>query len=409
MRTGPILNAEGRMRIAIIAPSTILPVPSVKGGAIETLITGFIDVNEEKKILDITLFSPYHKDAVISSLKYSHVHFVWIRYNLINKAINGISRIYSLIFRQKIPHCGILQIISKLRKGNFDKVIIEGDDQLLLPVSKVVEKERLYFHLHARLFSVPEAYNTCRKVITVSEYIKKQVLKNTTRHDQDVVVLKNCTDIVRFSRANNTQFREKIRDKYSISKSDVLITFTGRVVREKGVKELLQSVLLLPEDLPFKLIIVGSGGSGFGMSEGKTAYFSELLDIAADLKHKVIFTGFIPNSEIPQILAASDISVIPSVYEEPGALTIFENLAAGLPIVTTDSGGIPEYLTNDCACVIERNEKLIHGFSSALKELIISKDKREAMGEAGFKHVQQFSYDNYYNDFLNILFGGDNY
>lgn len=409
MRSDPAVSVEGRLRIAIIAPSTILPVPAVKGGAIETLITGLIDVNEEKQFMDITIFSPYHKDAITSSLKYSLVHFIWIRYNLINKAVNFFTRIYSVIIRKKVPHFGVLKILTKLRKGKFDKVVIEGENQLLIPISKVVEKEKLFFHLHARLFSIPEAYDYCNKVITVSKYIRNQVLINTQRVDEDIIVLKNCTDIFRFSRENNVQFREKVRVKYGISKNDVLICFTGRVVKEKGVKELLQAMLLIPEVLPFKLIIVGSAGSGFGMSKGMTDYFSELLAIAADLKDKVIFTGFIPNSEIPQILAASDISAIPSVYEEPGALTIFESLAAGLPVVTTDSGGIPEYLTNECSYVIKRNENFISEFSNALKELIVSKEKREIMGEAGFKHVQQFSYNSYYTDFLNILTGVEKY
>jgi len=389
-------------KVAIIVPG-LLPVPSVKGGAIETLITGFLAENEKKRLIDISVFSAYNKTAVLQSKKYPNTQFVWIKYSCINKVINIITRLYTIITKKNVPHFGVLQIIHKLKMGTFDLVVIEGNDQQIVPISKVVRIENTYFHLHARLFSTPDIYDSCTKVITVSNYIRNQVLLNTNKKEKDVVVLKNCTDISLFSRDNNIQSRDNIRNKYGISKTDVVICYTGRIVKEKGVDELIQSLLLLPENLMFKLFIVGSSGSAFGLANGSSEYFTKVSILAGKLKNKVIFTGFMHNSEIPHILASSDISAIPSIYEEPGALTVFENLAAGLPIVTTDSGGIPEYVTEDCAIIIRRDQNLITNLSKALIELITSKEKREAMGQAGLKHVQQFSYENYYNDFLEII------
>lgn len=60
-------------------------------------------------------------------------------------------------------------------------------------------------------------------------------------------------------------------------------------------------------------------------------------------------------------------------------------------------------MTDESAYVIKRDINLIDNLSLALESLIDSKDKREAMGMAGLKHVQQYSYDNYYIDFLNLL------
>ena len=57
------------LNISIIAPS-LLPVPAVKGGAIESLITGFIDKNEEQKGIRITVFSHYKKVAAKLASKY---------------------------------------------------------------------------------------------------------------------------------------------------------------------------------------------------------------------------------------------------------------------------------------------------------------------------------------------------
>jgi len=255
----------------------------------------------------------------------------------------------------------------------------------------------------AAALSKPDVFDYCNKIIVVSNYIKNLVLLKTKRTEKDLFVLKNCTDISRFCRDNNLIFREGILTKYHISEDEVVICFTGRIDRQKGIKELLQALLQIPENLPFKLIIAGSTGLNFGLSDIKTDFYSEILDLAKKLDHKAIITGYIKNSEIPKLLAASDISVIPSLGVDAAPLTVFESLAAGLPIITTDSGGIPEYVTDKCAIVVNRDENFIKNLSSAIQELIISKEKREAMGNAGFRHVQKYNYDNYYSDFLKIL------
>lgn len=391
------------MKLAIVIPSQ-LPVPAVKGGAVETLVTGLIDQNEEKRLIDITVFSTYDREAVLESKKYEYTRFIWIRYNILNKIINVITRIYSKISKESIPHFGILQIIYYLKKIQFDLILLEGNVEIIIPLEKVAGKEKIFFHLHAAtLFSKPQVFNYCRKIIVVSNYIKRLVVMKTERINKDVVVLENCTDIPRFSRENNLKFREKTICKYGISKDDIVICFTGRIDEQKGIKELIQALLLLPKSLHFKLIIAGSTGLAFGMVNIKTEFYTEIYNLAKNLGDKVIFTGFIKNTEIPQLLAASDISVIPSLGEDAAPLTIFESLAACLPIVTTDSGGIPEYVTDKCAIVVKRDENFVLNLSSSLHELIISKEKREAIGKAGFLHVQKYNYNNYYSNLISIL------
>jgi glycosyltransferase involved in cell wall biosynthesis len=352
----------------------------------------------------ITVFSPYKKEAAKLASKYYYSRFIWIRYNWINKVINGLMRMYSFIVNSKAPHFGIIQILYYLKRIHFDIVIIEGAIDYLEPVSKIIGREKVYLHLHsATLFGNPNVFTYCNKVIAVSNYIKNLVLTKTSKREEDVLVIKNCIDISSFNRGNNIKYRTAIRQKYGISDNDVVICFTGRLVEGKGVRELIQSVMKLPEKLSFKLLIVGSAGSNFGLSNRRDDYYLEITTLAKQMENKVIFTGFIHNSKIPKILSASDIAVIPSIDIEAQGLTVLEGLAAGLPVVTTDSGGIPENVTDESAYVIKRDINLIDNLSLALESLIDSKDKREAMGMAGLKHVQQYSYDNYYIDFLNLL------
>jgi spore coat protein SA len=391
------------MKLALIVPS-MLPVPSVKGGAIETLVTGLIDQNEEKRQLDITVFSTYNKDAVLESRKYVYTRFIWTRYTLFNKIINVITRCYSKISKKSIPHFGILQIIYHLKRFQFDLVVLEGNEKMIIPLCKALGKTKILFHLHsATLFSKPDVFNYCKTIIVVSNYLKTQVTLKTARDDVDVVILKNCIDLSKFKKVDNIRFKEEIRLKYGILNNEITLCYVGRIDEGKGVKELIEALLLIPKDINYKIFIVGSAGLSFGLSSHKTEYYTEVLELAKNLNDKVIFTGFIHNNLIPKILASSDISIIPSICEEAQGLVVLENLAASVPIVVTDSGGIVENVTEECAIIVKRDENFIPNLSSAIQELLISKEKREAMGKAGFIHVQKYNYDNYYSDFIRIL------
>ena len=93
------------------------------------------------------------------------------------------------------------------------------------------------------------------------------------------------------------------------------------------------------------MLIVGN--SGFGI-ETTTNYDQILLEIASQMKDKVVFTGFIHNKQLPMIHSIADIAVVPSIYDEPAGLVVIEALASGLPLIITDSGGMPEYINNEC-------------------------------------------------------------
>ena len=67
-------------------------------------------------------------------------------------------------------------------------------------------------------------------------------------------------------------------------------------------------------------------------------------NLCNDISDNVVFTGFIPPSEIPQYYNLGDIFVCASQWEEPLARVHYEAMAAGLPIITTDRGGNEKYL-----------------------------------------------------------------
>ena len=393
------------MKIAIICSSG-LPVPAVKGGAIETLVEIICKENEVYKKIDIDVYSIYDEEAIIESKKYEKSNFIYLCKNknymkIRNKLVSFNRKILKLDSTYTYS-----KEIAKRINNSYDKVIIEGDSSIIIPIAKKVDKEKIYFHIHHNPLSTnhnqfKKEISSINSVITVSEFISEAMKECMIPKSVQTVILKNCTDIQKFNKSRYINERIKLRKQYEVNDEDIVIMFSGRPVPQKGIKELLLAFKSLCSKYNnIKLLIVGN--SGFG-KEVTTEFDKALKDIAETIKEKVIFTGFIHNSKMPQIHAMSDIAVIPSIYDDPAPLVVMECMASGLPIITTDSGGIPEYIGNDNCICVKRDNSIVDNLGIALEELIINKEYRNTLGEKAHNYAQQFNRKKFYEDFINII------
>ena len=395
------------MKIAIVC-SQGLPVPAVKGGAIETLVEIICKENEIYRELDIDVYSIYDNEAIESSKSYKNSKFIYScknkKYMIVKNKFVSLCR---KIFKININYVYAGEITKKI-DDSYNKVIIEGDSNLILPISKKVNKEKLYFHIHHNPLSTNHAefrkeISSVNKVITVSNFISKGINKCMSQEKKNVqaAVLRNCTDVKKFNVNNYKQERNKLRDKYNIKNNELVIMFTGRPVPQKGIKELLIAFKELCNKYNnVKLVIVGN--SGFG-KEIKTDFDNQLKEIAGSIKDKVVFTGFIHNSKMPQIHAMADIAVIPSIYDDPAPLVVMECMASGLAVITTDSGGIPEYVgENNCISII-RDENIIINLKEELEKLVVNERYRKTLGENAHNYAQQFNLKRFYYDFIDVI------
>ena len=364
--------------------------------------------NEIYRELDIDVYSIYDDDAIESSKPYKNSKFIYScknkKYMIVKNKFVSLCR---KIFKININYAYAEEIIKKI-DDSYNKVIIEGDASLILPISKKVNKEKLYFHIHHNPLSTNHAefrkeISSVNKVITVSNFISKGIDKCMSQEKENVqtAVLRNCTDVKKFNVNNYKQERNKLRDKYNIKNNELVIMFTGRPVPQKGIKELLIAFKELCNKYNnVKLVIVGN--SGFG-KEIKTDFDNQLEEIAESIKDKVVFTGFIHNSKMPQIHAMADIAVIPSIYDDPAPLVVMECMASGLAVITTDSGGIPEYVgENNCISTI-RDENIIINLEEALETLVVNERYRKTLGENAHNYAQQFNLKRFYYDFIDVI------
>jgi glycosyltransferase involved in cell wall biosynthesis len=165
--------------------------------------------------------------------------------------------------------------------------------------------------------------------------------------------------------------------------------------------ELVEAIAILKERPYIKLMVIG--GSFFGNASNDDVFIKELKAKAAPLKSHIMFTGFIPYSDMPNYLSMADVAVIPSVWDDPFPTTVLEAQAMGLPIITTQRGGIPEEVTEKNAIILPTDEHFVENLANAIIDLYEHPEKRKQMAAASLKRSKFFDKETYAKNFFEAL------
>lgn len=389
-------------KVVIIAPAN-LPIPASKGGAIEVIIQHLVRQNEVLHGFQLTIITPHDVEAYNISKKYKYTDFIWYkRSGFYEKVINRLNR-HILCPLRGYPFLSSWQefIINSLSKLDYDTVIVENNIEFLSILKNFIGDKKMICHLHNRFDLKEDSLDVCSKVFAVSEYIKQEALKQTHYPAEKIKVLLNC--INRDDFLPSDKLRNKIRKQLGLSDGEIAISFVGRIVELKGVRYLAEAFKLLNSP-DTRLFIVGALGGNFReTSEMVSPFVKELFEIVKPIKDKVTFTGFMPNNKVHEILNAMDIASNPSLYYEAASVNNIEYEAIGLPIITTNRGGIPEYVTPDCGFILNADVDLTSQILDSLSVLINDASLRHSMGNAGMSNAKKFYSENFYKHFLELI------
>ena len=100
------------------------------------------------------------------------------------------------------------------------------------------------------------------------------------------------------------------------------------------------------------------------------------------IKDKVVFTGF--REDLPQVMAAMDIVVVPS-SAEPFGRVIIEAMASGKPVIAANSGGAPELISEESGLIVEPRD--LKGLKEAMSCLLQDKVRSHEIGRAARKRA----------------------
>jgi glycosyltransferase involved in cell wall biosynthesis len=203
--------------------------------------------------------------------------------------------------------------------------------------------------------------------------------------EHKIFLVPYSVDNDRFMKAANLDAAQKanIRRRYNVPADQPSLLYAAKFMRRKRPLDLLKAVRQLQSqtETPFSVIMAGSGELE---PELRGYCRSHALS-------NVVFTGFVNQTELPELYAASDVFVLPSEHE-PWGLAVNEAMCAGLPIVVSHEVGCVADLVRDGVNGFTPAAGNIEGLALALRRLIEDGALRRRQGQASLTRIAQWGY-----------------
>jgi glycosyltransferase involved in cell wall biosynthesis len=395
------------MKTIYLAMPPYLPVPAVKGGAVETLAELFMDENEKQHRFDLVCFSVDCPEAREKAKQYRYTKFVFCNVQTRScKARYAVSRPVHKVTRQR-PYClddfhgGIYRAVKQCKP---DLLIVEGGSCIdeYKKIAAWLGADRMALHVHTNTVNSCAANRVFGHLICVSEFTRREWQNKVAI--ADCHVLQNATRIARYDPADLqlAQSAAALREKLGYRPEDFVLLFCGRLTEVKGVRELIRAVLAIENDR-IRLLVLGS--ANFSGAD-RTAYQKELLALVGRTD-RVKFTGFIPNAATPAYYALAQAVVVPSLYEDPAPLVAIEGMAAGKAMIVTESGGMAEYVPAEGRILVRKEpEWIVEDLKRAIETLYPNGHSEalcKAMGEKNLAASKAYSEAAYYTRYSEII------
>lgn len=365
-----------------------LPVPPVRGGAIQTYIAGilpYLGKAHNITVLGVDDLSLPDEETI------DKIHYVRIPGKTLEVYEEG--------------------VINYLQSNQFDLIHIYNRPRLVLPIRNVAPNSKITLSMHNDMFNrekiKPEeaeaALREVSNIVTVSNYVGNVIKELYPEATSKLHTIYSGVDVDRFLPAthpNMKKIRENIRKEHGLDNKTVLL-FAGRLSTSKGVDKLIRAIPdLTKKNKDIALVIVGSKW----FSENDiTDYIAYIKALAKKLPIPVVSTGFVAQSEIQNWFAAADLFVCTSVWQEPLARVHYEAMASGLPIVTTARGGNPEVILPQENGLIVDNPEDPANFVKAISEILSDKTMMKKMGiKSRDLALSLYTWDRVAEDLLNV-------
>jgi glycosyltransferase involved in cell wall biosynthesis len=209
------------------------------------------------------------------------------------------------------------------------------------------EKFMVSFNWFLRIFE-EEILERSNKIIAVSDFTRRELLQYYKVKEDKIRVIHNGVDVDKFKPATD---KLKAKAELGFNPEDKAILSVGRLYARKGLFTLIESMALVTREFKnAKFIIAGKGLSN---------EMKKLVSYAAKLgvEDNIVFTGYFPDKKLPKLYQAADIFAFSTFYEN-FPFAVLEALSTGLPVVTTNVGGIPEMIADG------KNGFLVEPFNS---------------------------------------------
>lgn len=266
-----------------------------------------------------------------------------------------------------IPHASAAYMAKQIlrKKGKEIPVIttLHGTDITLVGKDKTFEPV------------VSFSINESDAITAVSENLRKETY-HSFQIEKNIEVIYNFVDTTRFSKKPLDAFRKVLAPN-----NEKIIAHASNFRKVKRVHDVIEIFAGIHEKVPSKLLMVGDGPDRPDAEE-----YCRKLQICEDVR----FLG--KQQEMEEILAISDLFLLPSEYESFG-LSALEAMASGVPVLSSNAGGLPEINlhgeTGFMAPVGDTQQMIELGTALLKNETLLSQFKQQAK-----KHALRFDIQN---------------
>lgn len=243
------------------------------------------------------------------------------------------------------------------------------------------------WHVHEILEGPPWAVRLARALVSrwsdaavANSEATATAMFDTARHPFDVV--HNGVDPARF--AGPFPPRDEVKARHGVPARAQLVVLPGRVNGWKGQELLAEAVAHGREDFAGRVVFLVVGDTPPGQGHHGSALDRRIASLGVDsLVRRLPFT-----EELPQLLAAADLCVVPSTRPEPFGLVAIEAMAVGTPVVAAGHGGVVEAVVDGVTGTLVPPRDAV-ALAETMRALLEAPRLRARMGLAARRRVRE--------------------
>jgi spore coat protein SA len=290
------------------------------------------------------------------------------------------------------------QVCKRLTKFQSDVIQVENRPLWVPRLKRVFPHSRIWLNLHSTTFISTPYMNKLQRerclhaadyIQVNSDYLRSYISQHIPEVAGKIKVNHLGVDAARFPGRSTPEGRS-MRDDWRVIKGwgdRLIVLYVGRLIPQKGVHHLLTTLPALIAKAPDVLVVIV--GSALYGSHRQTSYVKQLYKQAQCYKEHVYFQPYVPHHKIPQWFAVADIAVVPSVGREAFGLVNLEAMAAELPVVATNAGGMKEIIVDGLTGYLVPTEfpEIVPALASRIGYLLENAEVRKEMGSRGRERV----------------------
>lgn len=167
------------------------------------------------------------------------------------------------------------------------------------------------------------------------------------------------------------------------------LLFLGQIAKHKGILPLIEAFMKIPKEKPVYLNIAGKG-----------PLVDHVLK-ASEKDNRIIYHGFVNGESKEQLLNDIDALIIPSLWHENAPISIIESYNNGIPVISSNLGGLPEMVEhNVTGLIFDPNKK--DDLLSVLNKFISNNELRNSLQKNAFIRANRYTVDNMASEYIKI-------